>query len=93
MILSRNPLLINAGPSEKSIVVHSRIEIMWYLRTTMHFMSQLRYNPRTQRDEWYYRIKESYRDLTGRVRSRVMLNVGFIDEATAPRTYATSASA
>ena len=25
-------------------------------------------------------IKESYRDLTGRVRSRVMLNVGFIDE-------------
>ena len=50
----------------------------------MYFMSQLRYNPRTQRDEWYYRIKESYRDLTGRVRSRVMLNVGFIDEAHRP---------
>ena len=46
----------------------------------MHFMSQPRYNPRTQRDDWYYRIKESFRDLTGRVRSRVMLNVGFIDE-------------
>ena len=43
-------------------------------------MSQPRYNPRTQRDEWYYRIKESFRDLTGRVRCRVMLNVGFIDE-------------
>ena len=43
-------------------------------------MSQPRYNPRTQRDDWYYRIKESFRDLTGRVRSRVMLNVGFIDE-------------
>ena len=40
----------------------------------MHFMSQPRYNPRTQRDDWYYRIKESFRDLTGRVRSRVMLN-------------------
>ena len=46
----------------------------------MHFMSQPRYNPRTHRDDWYYRIKESFRDLTGRVRSRVMLTVGFIDE-------------
>ena len=46
----------------------------------MHFMSQPRYNPRTQRDDWYYRIKESFRDLTGRIRSRIMLNVGFIDE-------------
>ena len=50
----------------------------------MHFMSQPRYNPRTQRDDWYYRIKESFRDLTGRVRSRVMLNVGFIDEPHRP---------
>lgn len=43
-------------------------------------MSQSRYNPRTQHDDRYYRIKESFRDLTGRVRSRIMLNVGFIDE-------------
>ena len=50
----------------------------------MHFMSQPRYNPRTQRDDWYYRIKESFRDLTGRVRSRVMLNVGFIEELHRP---------
>ena len=50
----------------------------------MHFMSQPRYNPRTQRDDWYYRIKESFRDLTGRMRSRVMLNVGFIDEPHRP---------
>lgn len=28
----------------------------------MHFMSELRHNPKTQKDEWYYRIKESYRD-------------------------------
>ena len=33
----------------------------------MHFMSQPRYNPRTQHDDRYYRIKESFRDLTGRV--------------------------
>lgn len=46
----------------------------------MHFISEKRYNPQTQSDGWYYRIKESYRDLTGRVRSRVMLNVGFIHE-------------
>ena len=46
----------------------------------MHFMSQLRYNPRTHKDEMYYRIKESFRDLTGRARNRVMLNVGFIEE-------------
>lgn len=50
----------------------------------MHFMSALRYNPKTQRDDWYYRIKESFRDLTGRVRSRIMLNVGFIEEAHSP---------
>ena len=47
-------------------------------------MSQPRYNPRTQRDDWYYRIKESFRDLTGRVRSRIMLNVGFIEEPHLP---------
>lgn len=50
----------------------------------MHFMSALRYNPKTQRDEWYYRIKESFSDLTDRVRSRIMLNVGFIGEAHRP---------
>ena len=47
-------------------------------------MSALRYNPKTQRNEWYYRIKESFRDLTGRVRSRIMLNVGFFEEAHSP---------
>lgn len=46
----------------------------------MHFISQLRYNPKTRKDEFYYRIKESFRDLTGRVRNRIMLNVGFIEE-------------
>lgn len=41
-------------------------------------------NPKTQKEEWYYRIKESYRDLTGRPRNRVILNVGFITEAHSP---------
>lgn len=50
----------------------------------MHFISQLRYNPGSGRDDFYYRIKESFRDLTGRVRSRIMLNVGFIDEGHRP---------
>lgn len=46
----------------------------------MHFISQLRYNPKTRKDEFYYRIKESFRDQTGRVRNRIILNVGFIEE-------------
>ena len=46
----------------------------------MHFISEKRYNPKTQSDDWYYRIKESFRDLTGRARNRIMLNVGFIGE-------------
>ena len=46
----------------------------------MHFISETRYNPKTQRDEFYYRIKESFRDLTGRPRHRLMLTVGFIEE-------------
>lgn len=50
----------------------------------MHFISEKRFNPQTQHDDLYYRIKESYRDLTGRVRCRVMLNVGFINEEHRP---------
>ena len=44
----------------------------------MHFISQIRYNPSTGADDFYYRIKESVRDLTGRVHSYVLLNVGFM---------------
>ena len=44
----------------------------------MHFISEVRYNPNLQCDDKYYRIKESFRDLTGRVRCRIMLNVGFM---------------
>ena len=44
----------------------------------MHFISQLRFNPSIGEDDFYYRIKESVRDLTGRVHSYVLLNVGFM---------------
>ena len=50
----------------------------------MHFISETRYNPRTQCDDCYYRIKESFRDLAGRPRHRLMLTVGFIDEDLSP---------
>lgn len=50
----------------------------------MHFISEERYNPKIQCEDRYYRIKESFRDLTGRVRSRIMLNVGFIDPRPCP---------
>ena len=44
----------------------------------MHFISEPRYNPQTSEDERYYRIKETYRDATGRVRSRHLMTVGFL---------------
>ena len=50
----------------------------------MHFISETRYNSKTQRDDRYYRIKESFRDRAGRPRHRLMLTVGFIDEEVSP---------
>ena len=50
----------------------------------MHFISETRYNPRTQSDDCYYLVKESFRDLAGRPRHRLMLTVGFIDEDLSP---------
>ena len=38
----------------------------------------------TQKDEWYYRIKESFRDVLGRPRHRLMLTVGFMKDELAP---------
>ena len=50
----------------------------------MHFTSEKRYNPQSQREEWYYRIKESFRDVLGRPRQRLMLTVGFLEDDLAP---------
>ena len=46
----------------------------------MNFTSQTRYNPKTGRDERYYRLKESYRNALGRSCTRILLNVGFVDD-------------
>ena len=44
----------------------------------MHFISEIRYNPATSSDQKYYRLKETFRDQLGKVRSRILLNVGFV---------------
>ena len=44
----------------------------------MNFTSQMRYNPETGEYEKYYRLKESYRNASGRACTRILLNVGFI---------------
>ncbi|MGL5636400.1 MAG: IS1634 family transposase [Bacteroidales bacterium] len=44
----------------------------------MHFISQIRYNSATSCEQKYYRIKETFRDKVGKVRSRILLNVGFV---------------
>lgn len=44
----------------------------------MKFTSQLRHNLETGEYEKYYRLKESYRDASGRPCTRILLNVGFI---------------
>jgi len=44
----------------------------------MHFSATLRPNPATGQNEPYYRLKETYRDQAGIVRSRILLSPGFI---------------
>src|SRR3954469_12785114 len=46
----------------------------------MYFKVFLRHNPATGKQEHYYRLVESYRNLEDRVCHRTMLNVGFISE-------------
>ena len=77
-------MIFNSRFLKSGFVVHRRFRGKCYLCPAMNFMSQLRYNPKTQKDEWYYRIKESYRDQIGRPRNRIMLNVGFIEEPHRP---------
>lgn len=50
----------------------------------MHFISETRYNAATGQEQSYYRIKESFRDAMGKVRSRIMLNVGFMERPLDP---------
>lgn len=46
----------------------------------MYFMPKPRYNPATQKDEDYLTLKESFRDMSGRVHTRTLLTVGFLPE-------------
>ena len=55
------------------------MDIIVYL-CGMNFTSQVRNNPKTGRDERYYRLKESYRNALGHSCTRILLNVGFVDD-------------
>jgi hypothetical protein len=44
----------------------------------MYFKVFLRYNPASAKQEHYYRLVESYRNLEDRVCHRTLLNVGFL---------------
>ncbi len=44
----------------------------------MYFKSVIRRNPETERYEGYYRLVESYRNVSGRVCHRTLLNIGFL---------------
>jgi len=46
----------------------------------MYFKASFRYNPKTQKTDWYYRLVESYRNSLYEVRQRTLLSVGFMDE-------------
>lgn len=46
----------------------------------MYFKSSGRTNPQTKEYEGYYRIVESYRNSTGRVCHRTILNIGFLED-------------
>jgi hypothetical protein len=45
----------------------------------MYFRSTIRRNPATGEIDSYYRLVESYRNETGRVCHRTLLNVGFLN--------------
>ena len=44
----------------------------------MYFMPKHRYNPQSGCDEDYLTLKESFRDKVGRVHTRAVLTVGFV---------------
>ena len=50
----------------------------------MYFKVFLRYNPAVDKQEHYYRLAESYRNLEDRVCHRTLLNVGFISNQLTP---------
>ncbi|MBR3532099.1 MAG: hypothetical protein IKN83_12140, partial [Bacteroidaceae bacterium] len=59
---------------QNPIVEHSGKNNYAYL-CGMNFTSQMRYNPENGEYEKYYRLKESYRNASGRACTRILLNV------------------
>ncbi len=59
----------------------------------MYFKSSGRTNPKTKEYEDYYRIVESYRNATGRVCHRTILNIGFLEVALSQKQLNTIARA
>jgi len=46
----------------------------------MYFRATYRYNSKTGKSDWYYRLVESYRNVLDEVRQRTVLTVGFMGE-------------
>lgn len=46
----------------------------------MYFISDIRFSPEHGRELPYYKIKESFRDVLGRVHTRVLLTPGYLPE-------------
>jgi molybdopterin converting factor small subunit len=46
----------------------------------MYFRATYRYNSKTDKSDWYYRLVESYRNVLDEVRQRTVLTVGFMSE-------------
>jgi len=50
------------------------------LLCSMYFKVTYRYNPKTDKSDWYYRFVESYRNVLDEVRQRTVLSVWFMHD-------------
>ena len=57
---------------------------LWLYLCGMYFKASGRTNPGTRKYDSYYRLVESYRNETGRICHRTILNVGFLDDELTP---------
>lgn len=57
---------------------------LWLYLCGMYFKASGRTNPDTKKYDSYYRLVESYRNETGRICHRTILNVGFLDDKLTP---------
>jgi len=57
---------------------------LWLYLCGMYFKASGRTNPGTKKYDSYYRLVESYRNETGRICHRTILNVGFLDDELTP---------